>query len=189
MDASFVLIAYELLLGLVVLERCAELVVSTRHARAMFSRGAIERGAKHYPPMVLLHTAFLAGCALEPVLADRPFIPGLGIPMLVVVLAAQAIRWWAIATLGVHWNTRVIVLPGASRIAAGPYRWLRHPNYVAVVAEGIALPLVHSAWVTALVFTVLNAWLLTVRIRTENAALSMMTPAEEAPPLSMMRRA
>jgi methyltransferase len=175
MDTS--LLAYELLLGAVVLERCAELVLSKRHAQALFSRGAVERGFGHYPPMVALHTALLVGCAIEPLLANRPFIPALGFPMLAIVLAAQGIRWWAIATLGVHWNTRVIVLPGARRIAGGPYRWFRHPNYVAVVLEGIALPLVHSAWITALVFTALNAWLLTIRIRTEDAALTMMRPA------------
>ena len=171
------LLAYEVLIAVVVVERCTELAVSKRHARALFARGAVEHGAGHYRPMVALHTAFLLGCALEPWLADRPFIPALGIPMILVVLAAQLLRWWAIATLGIHWNTRVIVLPAAPRIAAGPYRWFPHPNYVAVVAEGIALPLVHSAWITALVFTTLNAWLLSVRIRTEDAALRAMRTA------------
>jgi len=166
-----------MLIGAVVLERCAELIVSHRHARALLARGAVERGRAHYPPMVALHSAFLAGAALEPWLFERPFVPALALPMLAVVLAAQGLRWWAIATLGVHWNTRVIVLVGAPRIARGPYRWFRHPNYAAVVAEGIALPLVHSAWVTALVFTILNAVLLTVRVRTEDAALTTMAPA------------
>ncbi len=175
MDTS--LIAYELLLAAVVVERAVELVVSKRHAETLLARGGVERGGAHYPPMVLLHAALLAGCAIEPILAGRPFLPGLGSPMLAIVLAAQTVRWWAIASLGVHWNTRVIVLPYAPRIVTGPYRWLRHPNYVAVVAEGIALPLVHSAWITALAFTVLNGWLLTVRIRAENAALGMMRTA------------
>ena len=92
--------------------------------------------------------------------------------MLAVVLAAQALRWWCIATLGRRWNTRVIVVPGLPLVRRGPYRWLSHPNYVAVVVEGFALPLVHTAWITALVFTVLNAALLTVRIRVENRALA-----------------
>jgi methyltransferase len=168
------LLAYELLLGLVVLERCAELVVSRRHTRAMLARGAIEHGAGHYPPMVALHTLFLLGCALEPWLADRRFIPAVGLPMLAAALAAQGMRWWAIATLGVYWNTRIIVLPSARRVTSGPYRWFPHPNYLAVIAEGIALPLVHSAWVTATVFTVLNAMLLSVRIRVEDSALAAM---------------
>ncbi len=171
------LLAYEALIAAVVVERCVELVLSERHARALLARGAVEHGAGHYPPMVVLHTAFILGCALEPLLAHRPFIPALGIPMLVVAVAAQSLRWWAIGTLGVHWSTRVIVLPAAPRIASGPYRWFPHPNYAAVIAEGIALPLVHSAWITALVFTLLNAWLLTVRIRTEDAALTAMRPA------------
>lgn len=169
--------AYYVLLGGVVIERLAELVLSKRHADELFSRGALERGFAHYPFMVALHTAFLAGCALEPRIFERPFIPALGYTMLVVALAMQAMRWWAISTLGVFWNTRVIVLPGAQRVARGPYRWIRHPNYVAVVIEGIALPLVHTAWLTALVFTVLNAALLFVRIRTEEDALSLLKTA------------
>jgi methyltransferase len=89
-----------------------------------------------------------------------------------VVLLSQGLRWWCIAVLGRQWNTRVIVVPGLRLVAGGPYRWMRHPNYVAVVAEGIALPLVHTAWVTAVVFTVLNIPLLAVRIRAEEAALT-----------------
>jgi len=171
------LVAYEMLLAAVVIERVIELVLSERHARALLARGAIEHGAAHYAPMVALHTAFIAGSALEPWIADRPFIPALGLPMLAVALAAQGVRWWAISTLGVHWNTRVIVLPSARRITGGPYRFLTHPNYAAVVAEGVALPLVHSGFITAALFTALNAWLLTVRIRTENAALGAMRTA------------
>ena len=96
-------------------------------------------------------------------------------PMLAVVLATQALRWWCIVTLGPQWNTRVIVVPGATRVVAGPYRWLSHPNYVAVVIEGFALPLVHTAWLTAALFTVLNAVLLRTRLRVENAALASLS--------------
>ncbi len=92
--------------------------------------------------------------------------------MLAVVLLAQGLRWWCITVLGHQWNTRVIVVPGLHLVAGGPYRWIRHPNYVAVVAEGIALPLVHTAWLTAAIFTVLNIPLLAVRIRAEEAALN-----------------
>lgn len=159
------------------LERLVELVVSARHAAAMKARGGVEHGASHYPFMVALHVAMLAGCFIEPVLADRPFVPALGWPMVVVVLAAMALRWWCIATLGDHWNTRVIVAPSLPLVTGGPYRWLRHPNYVAVVAEGAALPLVHTAWVAAVGFTVLNAVLLTVRIRVEAAALATASTA------------
>jgi methyltransferase len=96
--------------------------------------------------------------------------------MLALVVASQGLRWWCIATLGHQWNTRVIVIPGAPRITGGPYRYLSHPNYVAVVVEGFALPLVHSAWMTAVVFSVLNAFLLAVRLRVENQALASLQP-------------
>ena len=154
-------------------ERLVELVVSARHARWSFERGGRESGRGHFPAMVALHTGLLVACVAEATLADRPFLPWLGWPMLVVVLAAQALRWWCIATLGPQWNTRVIVVPGSGLVARGPYRFLRHPNYVAVVAEGVALPLVHTAWVTALAFTVLNAVLLLgFRIPAEERALA-----------------
>lgn len=163
---------YAVLLGLVVLERVAELVLSTRHAAWALNRGGVEHGRGHYLPMVLLHSALLLGAFAEAWLTDRPFLPWLGWPMLAVVLAAQALRWWCIASLGRQWNTRVIVVPSLPLVSRGPYRFLRHPNYAAVIAEGVALPLVHTSWVTAVVFTVLNAWLLTVRITAEDAALA-----------------
>ncbi|GAA1584722.1 isoprenylcysteine carboxyl methyltransferase family protein [Kribbella sancticallisti] len=162
---------YAVLVLVVGLERVAELVVSLRNARWSFERGGVETGKGHYPFMVLLHTGFLAGCLVEAIVADRPFIPWLGWTMFAVVLLAQGLRWWCITVLGHQWNTRVIVVPGLSLVAAGPYKWLRHPNYVAVVAEGIALPLVHTAWITAAVFLLLNIPLLAVRIRAEEAAL------------------
>jgi methyltransferase len=127
--------------------------------------------------MVALHTGLLAGCLLEVHWAHRPFVPALGWPMLAVALAAQGLRWWCIGTLGPRWNTRVIVVPGLPLVAGGPYRWLRHPNYLAVVAEGVALPLVHSAWAAALAFTVLNSVLLHTRLRCEDAALSLCRAA------------
>ena len=163
---------YVALILAVGVERLAEMRLSLRHAAWAFTRGGIESGRGHYPFMVVLHTGLLVGCIVEVLAADRPFLAWLGWPMLVLVVAAQALRWWCISALGVRWNTRVIVVPGLPLVTTGPYRFLRHPNYVAVVVEGFALPLVHTAWVTALVFTVLNAGLLTVRIRTENAALA-----------------
>jgi methyltransferase len=161
---------YVVLVVLVGFERVAELVVSLRNAKWSFAQGGVESGRGHYPFMVVLHTGLLAGCLVEAL--HRPFIPVLGWTMFAVVLLSQGLRWWCITVLGRQWNTRVIVVPGLRLVARGPYRWLRHPNYVAVVAEGIALPLVHTAWVTALVFTVLNIPLLAVRIRAEEAALN-----------------
>lgn len=171
------MIWYTALILAVGAERVAELVVATRNMRWSRARGAVERGRGHYPPMVVLHTGLLLGCLAEVAFADRPFIPLLGWTMLAVAVASQALRWWCIRTLGPRWNTRVVVVPDLPLVTGGPYRFFRHPNYVAVVAEGVALPLVHSAWTTALVFTVLNAWLLTVRIRCENDALDTVAGA------------
>jgi methyltransferase len=174
MDAS--LWWYVVLVLLVGLERVAELVVSLRNAKWSFAKGGVETGKGHYPFMVLLHTGLLAGCLVEAIVADRPFIPALGWTMLAVVLLAQGLRWWCITVLGPQWNTRVIVVPELALVASGPYRWFRHPNYVAVVAEGVALPLVHDAWITAVVFALLNVPLLAVRIRAEEAALAAAAP-------------
>jgi methyltransferase len=156
-------------------ERVAELVVSERNRRWSLARGGVESGAGHYPPMVLLHMGLLVGALVEVFAADRPFHGWLGWPMLAFALGAQALRWWCIATLGHQWCTRVVVVPGLGAVSSGPYRYLRHPNYLAVVVEGLALPLVHTAWVTATVFTLLNAALLRLRIRTEEQALTALT--------------
>jgi methyltransferase len=163
---------YTLLILLVALERLAELVTARRHTRWSRAHGGVEHGAGHYPVMVALHTGLLAGCLLETAALERPFLPGLGWPALAAVLLAQALRWWCISALGPRWNTRVIVVPGLPLVRSGPYRWLRHPNYAAVVLEGAALPLVHTNWITATVFTLLNAPLLATRMRCENAALT-----------------
>jgi methyltransferase len=167
---------YLLLILAVGVERIAELIVARRNLARSLARGGQEVGFAQYPFMVALHAGLLAGAVAEVWFGDRPFLPWLGWPMLAVVVAAQGLRWWCIRTLGSQWNTRIVVVPGAPRITSGPYRWLRHPNYVAVVAEGVALPLVHTAWITALTFTVLNAALLTVRIRVEDAALRELAP-------------
>ncbi|MGW4052742.1 isoprenylcysteine carboxyl methyltransferase family protein [Streptomyces sp. NPDC004779] len=162
---------YALLVLAVAAERVVELVVARRNAAWTLARAGVEHGRGHYPVMVVLHTALLVCCILEPVLAPRPFLPALGWSTAALVLLAQALRWWCITTLGPYWNTRVIVVPGTRPITSGPYRLLRHPNYVAVAVEVAALPLVHSAWLTATVFSAANAALLTVRLRSENAAL------------------
>lgn len=170
---------YLALLAATAVERFVELGVSVRNARWAFAQGARESGRGHFPPMVALHTALIAACALEPLLAGRPFVAGLALPALVLALAAQALRWWCIRTLGRRWNTRIVVVPGLPLIRTGPYRLLPHPNYVAVVLEGVALPLVGSAWLTAAVFTVLNAVLLLgFRIPAEERALAATTTRE-----------
>lgn len=162
---------YYLLIAAIGVERLIELIVSKRNARWAFANGGKEFGRGHYPVMVIVHAMLLVGCVVEVPAAHRPFLGWLGWPMLAVVAASQALRWWCVTTLGRRWNTLVIVLPQAPLVRRGPYRWLHHPNYVAVVAEGVALPLVHTAWLTAALFTLANSLLLAVRIRVENAAL------------------
>jgi len=171
------LLAFTVLVGLVGLERVAELVVSVRNAAWSKERGGIETGQGHYPFMVVLHTGLLVGALVE-AWVRRPDVPSaLAWSMLGLVVASQALRWWCIVSLGRRWNTRVIIVPGLPPVRSGPYRLLRHPNYVAVVVEGVALPMVHAAWITAAVFSVLNAGLLAVRIRAEDAALATLPTA------------
>lgn len=167
---------YRIFVGLVAAERLVELVLSRRNAAWSRARGGVESGQGHYPWMVALHTGLLAGCCIEA--GIRPFRAELAGVMVLVVLAAQALRWWVIRTLGPRWNTRVIIVPNLPAVRSGPFRWLRHPNYLAVVVEGIALPLVHGAWVTATLFTVLNAMVLRERIRVEEAALARLPSGE-----------
>jgi len=171
------MVSHQLYLGLIALtaiERLAELVRGRRPAAWSFERGGVEHGRGQWPFMVTLHTGFLIGCVTEVWVQQAPFIPELGWPMLAIAIGCQGLRWWCIRTLGKRWNHKVIVVPGMPHIQTGPYRWFSHPNYVAVVLEGIALPLIHTAVYTAVTFTVLNAILLTVRIRCENAALSTL---------------
>jgi len=151
--------------------RLAELAWSARNARRLRALGGVEAGAGHYPVMVAVHAGFLAAAPLEVLVLGRPFVPALGLPMLALVAATVALRWWVIATLGERWCTRVIVPPHAPLVTAGPYRFLRHPNYLAVALEIPALALVHSAWQSAVVFGALNGLVLRTRMRVEDAAL------------------
>jgi len=162
---------YLIFLGLFAAERIAELVLSRRNASRAFARGAVEAGAGHFRWMVLVHSLFLPACALEVLLLRRPFPGVLGWSALTLALGAQALRWWAIASLGDRWNVRVIVLPGAEPVRQGPYRFVRHPNYVAVAVEMLCVPLAHGAWICAIVFSALDALLLRGRIRIEENAL------------------
>ncbi len=163
--------AYTLFIVALAIERGFELWLSRRNATWAKRQGAVEYGAEHLGWMKLLHTGFFVACIAEVWLLSRAFDLRLAAVCLSVALLAQALRYWAIASLGRRWNVAVIVLPGVPAVASGPYRWLRHPNYVAVVAEGVAVPLMHSAFITAGVFSCLNAVLLTVRIRCEERAL------------------
>lgn len=158
-------------LGLLGLERLLELVRSRRNARRALARGGREVGRGHYRVMAATHAAFLVSCAGEVVLGRRRFPGLLGWSALAGVAAAQVLRGWAVHSLGDRWNVRIVVVPGEEPVVRGPYRLVRHPNYVAVILEVALVPLVHAAWKTALAFSVANAALLAVRIRAEERAL------------------
>jgi methyltransferase len=160
----------EIILGLVTAQRAAELVVSHRNTSRLMARGALEVARGHYPFMVAVHALWLI--VLWIFGRDQP----VHMPALTVYLALQAIRFWVIRTLGERWTTRIIVLPGAPLVSAGPYRFLAHPNYAVVAAEIATLPMVVGLPGVAAVFTVLNAIVLLIRIRAENRALEPTRP-------------
>jgi methyltransferase len=163
---------YLALLALVALERLFELWIAHRHSTWALARGGIEFGREHFPAMKLLHIAFFFSCVAEVLWLERPFLLWLALPMLFVFALAQVLRFWSIRSLGKRWNVRVIVIPGMAPVTSGPYRFLRHPNYLAVVLEMFAIPLIHTAYLTAVVFSLLNAWMLRVRIRCEDWAMA-----------------
>jgi len=155
---------------LVAIQRLLELAYSRSNERRLRAMGAVEFGARHYPLMVGLHTLWLASTLVEG-LQRGPQIPAWWPVPLVAFLLVQPLRYWAILSLGTNWNTRVLVVPGGKVVRSGPYRYLSHPNYVVVAVEILTFPLIFGAWITAIVFSLLNAALLLVRIRTENRAL------------------
>lgn len=160
-----------LAVALVGVQRLVELVLARRNERRTRARGAVERGRSHYLFIVALHSLWLLATLIEGLLRG-PELPALWPVPLALFLLVQPLRYWALVSLGERWNTKILVVPGAKPIRRGPYKYLSHPNYVVVVVEIITFPLIFGAWVTALVFTVLNAAVLWVRIREENRALT-----------------
>lgn len=166
--------------ALLAVQRLAELRLSAKHEKKLRAQGAVEAGAEHMPVMRAMHAAWFAAMLAEVFLLDRPFVPWLAALALVGLLAGQALRYAAIRTLGDRWTVNVLVLPGAPPVTGGLYGRIRHPNYLGVILEIASVPLLHTAWLTALVFTVLNALLLRVRIRTEEQALREANDYEAA---------
>ena len=156
---------------LVAVQRLLELCLSRRNERRARARGAVERGASHYKPIVAMHASWLVSTFMEGALRG-PDLPAFWPVPLALFLLVQPLRYWAILSLGENWNTRILVVPGVEPVARGPYRYLRHPNYVVVAVEILTFPLIFGAWVTALAFSALNAVLLFVRIGEENRALA-----------------
>lgn len=165
-----------LIIILLVVQRLVELRIAARNARASMAQGGKEYGTRHYPLFIVLHTTWFVAMVVESTMRTATALPN-PVPWwwwtcIVVVIVAQGLRYWAITTLGEAWNTRIIVVPGRRPIERGPYRVMKHPNYVAVTAELLCIPLLVGAPVTAVVVSILNAILLLgIRIPMENEAL------------------
>ena len=163
-------VTFCLFLALVIAQRISELWLSRRNERWLRSQGAVEFGRSHYPFIVTLHVAFFVSLAIEVLIFGRTPATWWWLPLSFFLLA-QMIRYWSIATLGQRWNTRILVLPDSRPINRGPYRYLRHPNYLAVALEFLTIPLIFQAYFTAVIFSILNAILMSIRIPTEERAL------------------
>jgi methyltransferase len=162
---------YLILLALLIVERMFELDRARRNARRAFEHGAVEVGQMHYRVMVALHALFIASCAFEATFFPHAFAPIVAWIALGAEIVAQALRYWAVTTLGERWNTRIIVSPDRPPVTGGPYRFMRHPNYLAVVIEIAAVPMIGGALFTAIVFSIGNAFILAVRIPAEERAM------------------
>lgn len=167
------------LLGAVAILRLIELRISRRNERRLIAQGAKLPPDPSFPWMVVLHTAVLAGAGAEVWFLRRPLVPVLAAAMGIVFLAANGLRWWVIRTLGGQWNVKVIDSGGLGVVESGPYRYIRHPNYTAVFAEMLALPLIHTAWLTAAVTTPAHWLVLRARVAAEDRAL-MANPVYRA---------
>ena len=163
--------AYLIVVGAVAMLRLAELVISARNRRAMIREGAVPIPERNFGWMALLHAAILAGAASEVVWLRRPFLPMLAAAALVCLVLATWTRWWVIQTLGHLWNVGIMDSARQGVADTGPYRWVRHPNYVAVFVELLALPLVHTAWITAALGTAAHVFVLRARIAAEDRVL------------------
>ena len=169
MDLSvFAFLALLLTVGLL---RIFELHVSRRHQQQMIAGGATKVREPGFPWIVLLHTTLLIGAALEVVLLHRPFIPILSTVMLFIFLSANAVRLWVVRTMGKHWNVQIMNSMGLGVVTSGPFRFVRHPNYAAVLLEVFSLPLVHTAWITALLGSIAYAVTIAQRIAIEENVL------------------
>jgi len=179
LDPRWTLPAFTGLVCAVGVIRLVELVISQRRRAAMRAGGAAPVAERHFLAMVLLHTGILVASIAEAWLSGRPAVPWLVLPALAVLVGASLLRWWVIATLGPHWNVRIMASLSMGVVTGGPYRFVRHPNYVAVFLELLALPLVHGAYVTAIGGALAHVWVLAQRIRAEDEFL-LADPAYRA---------
>ena len=171
--------AYLALLLAVGLGRLVDMRISARNQRRLAAQGVTKVPERHFRWMVLLHGGILVSAGLEVLLLRRPLIPGLALAMGLLFVGANALRWWVIATLSEHWNIQVMASTGLGVVTGGPFRWVRHPNYAAVYVELLALPLIHTAWLTAVWGGVAHLWVLRQRVAVKEVVL-LADPAYRA---------
>lgn len=165
--------------SLIIIQRISELAIAKRNEKWMIDRGGIEHGSEHYPYIVALHSFFLLSLLCEVMVFQRE-ISALWYLLIPLLIITQMIRYWALMSLGPYWNTKIIIVPNDIVISKGPYQYLKHPNYIIVAVEILILPLLFQAYATALLFTLLNIVIMTVRIPTEEKALQKHTNYQEA---------
>lgn len=168
------MVPFLFLYGFIVSQRIIELFIAKSNEKWMKQRGAIEFGVKHYRFIVMLHVLFFVTFFLEKRLFNQG-ISSVWPLFLFVFLLAQIIRVWAITSLGKFWNTKIIVLTNANVIRKGPYRFIKHPNYLVVAIELAVVPLLFNCYLTAVLFTILNGFILMVRVPEEERALYELT--------------
>ena len=178
MEGSYELSMVYLFIGIVIVQRMIEMVIANRNAKWIKAHGGFEAGRSHYKNIVALHAFFFLSLLIEVTLSNAAF-SYISLVPLSLFLLAQFGRMWALSSLGRFWNTRIMIIPGAKVVAKGPYRYMRHPNYVIVIIEIAMLPLVFQAYMTAILFTILNALVLKKRIRIEEKALEDATNYKE----------
>ena len=178
MEGSLDMFLAFVFITIIVLQRVIELIIAKRNAIWIKSKGGYEVGKNHYPYIVLLHTLFFISLLIEVTTKEVVYTTWMLIPFLIFVVT-QFGRIWALTSLGPFWNTRIMILPGASVIAKGPYRYMRHPNYFIVITEIAVIPLIFQAYWTAFIFSILNVVILSVRIKVEEKALKEATNYSE----------
>ncbi|KAF1679885.1 isoprenylcysteine carboxyl methyltransferase family protein [Bacillus sp. SKDU12] len=159
-----------LLIAILIAQRAAEMAVARQNEQKVKQQGAMEFGESHYPYMIIMHILFFLSLMAEVLLMNKQ-PSSWWIAIAVAITTVQAVRYWALCSLGSYWNTKILVVPGAELVKKGPYKWMKHPNYTVVILEIVLIPLLYQAYVTMCLFSILNAAMLTVRIRTEDKAL------------------
>lgn len=164
---------FNLFFAFIILERTIELLIAKRNARFIKSIGGYEVGKEHYPVILILHITFLSSLFLESIY--RNYLPKYWFVPFIIFVIAQGFRIWTISSLGKFWNTRIYIVPNTNPVIKGPYRYLRHPNYVIVMIEMITIPLIFGAYLTSILFPIINAFVLSHRIKIEEKALIELT--------------